>query len=231
MSNNSNRSKINFIIDVLLFVTLLAIAGIGLLIKYVLLPGFVRDNIYGKDVDLYFMGLNRHEWGDIHLIISGFLILLLILHVFYHWKMVVVMFKKTIPKKSIQIISVAGLLIIIFVFGISWIFLEPEVNAKQDRQISGTIEIMHENERIVPENVASQEKRHRRKKHDKLEIEVYGYSTLNEIAERYEISVEELASFIDVPVDYADVRIGRLRKKYGFKMHDLRAYIDSCIDS
>jgi hypothetical protein len=41
------RAKLNLIIDALLLLCLAAIAGIGFLIKYVLVPGHLRWEIYG----------------------------------------------------------------------------------------------------------------------------------------------------------------------------------------
>lgn len=61
------KGKINFIIDVIMFILMALLAGIGLLIKYILLSGENRWIKYGRNVDLSFWGLDRHEWGTIHL--------------------------------------------------------------------------------------------------------------------------------------------------------------------
>jgi hypothetical protein len=57
------KSKLNLIIDALLLVCMAAITGIGLLMKNVLVPGYKRWDIYGRNVELYFWGLDRHQWG------------------------------------------------------------------------------------------------------------------------------------------------------------------------
>ena len=64
------KSTINFIIDVLMFICMAAVAGIGFLIKYTLISGRESWIVYGDKVDLYFLGIYRHEWGTIHLIIG-----------------------------------------------------------------------------------------------------------------------------------------------------------------
>jgi predicted DNA-binding protein YlxM (UPF0122 family) len=51
--------------------------------------------------------------------------------------------------------------------------------------------------------------------------------TINEIAEKYNISAHELAKRINVPVGNYDERLGRLRKKHAFQLSDLRDYIES----
>ncbi len=62
------RSKLNLITDGLMLLCMAAIAGIALLIKFVLVPGYQRWEIYGRNVELYFWGLDRHQWGTIHLL-------------------------------------------------------------------------------------------------------------------------------------------------------------------
>ncbi|MEJ5330464.1 MAG: hypothetical protein WHT07_09960 [Desulfobaccales bacterium] len=58
-----NRAKLNFVIDALMFLCMAAIAGLGFLMKYVLVPGRETPLLYGRRVDLFFLGLDRHAWG------------------------------------------------------------------------------------------------------------------------------------------------------------------------
>ena len=58
-----------------------SIAVIGLLL------GFIIPK--EKAVDKYFLGLHRHEWGDIHLYWSLFLLVLLFFHVLFNWAWIV----------------------------------------------------------------------------------------------------------------------------------------------
>lgn len=84
-----DKSKVNLIIDTLMFLCVMAITGIGLLMKYVLLPGKETAAVYGRKVDLFLFGMDRHQWGTIHLIIAFVLLGLLTLHVVLHWNMIV----------------------------------------------------------------------------------------------------------------------------------------------
>ena len=83
-----DKSKANLIIDALLFLCVMAITGIGLLMKYVLLPGKETTAIYGRKVDLFLFGMDRHAWGRIHLILAFVFLGLLTLHVVLHWNMI-----------------------------------------------------------------------------------------------------------------------------------------------
>ncbi|NLI83053.1 MAG: DUF4405 domain-containing protein [Deltaproteobacteria bacterium] len=77
------RNDWKFVIDALLFVDLCSIAAIGLLLAFVIPFGG------GTAVPKYFLGLHRHDWGDIHLYLSLFLLVLLILHIWLNWSWVV----------------------------------------------------------------------------------------------------------------------------------------------
>jgi hypothetical protein len=61
-----SQSKLNLLIDAVLLLALALMAGLGFLIKWVLVPGFLRNEKYGSDVELEFFGLDRHEWGSVH---------------------------------------------------------------------------------------------------------------------------------------------------------------------
>jgi hypothetical protein len=77
------RSTLKYLIDVLLFVDISSIAVIGLLLGFVIPKG----RQFGQEK--FFLGLHRHEWGDIHLYLSLFLLLLLVLHIWLNWSYVV----------------------------------------------------------------------------------------------------------------------------------------------
>jgi hypothetical protein len=87
----------------LMFIVMMPIAGIGFLIKYVLVPGFKRNEIYGRDVELYYWGIDRHQWGTIHLVLSFVLLFLLLLHIVFHWKQIAGIFKTMVSKRVLRI--------------------------------------------------------------------------------------------------------------------------------
>ena len=121
------NSKLNLIIDALLLLCLAAIAGIGLLMKYVLVPGYQRWEIYGRNVNLFLLGLDRHQWGKIHFIIGLVFIALLVLHIILHWQMVVGIYRKLIPNRfACWVIALILLVVTILLFTLPY-FVKPEV--------------------------------------------------------------------------------------------------------
>ena len=135
------KSKLNLIIDGLLLLCIAAIAGIGLLIKYVLVPGYLRWEIYGQNVEMFFWGLDRHQWGTTHLVIGIVFLALLILHIVLHWSMIICIYSRLIPNRFAQwIIALIIIFITIFLLAFSY-FVKPEVYEKgrgwQQYNISG----------------------------------------------------------------------------------------------
>jgi len=126
-----NKSKANLIIDTLMFLCLMAITGIGLLMKYVLLPGKETAAIYGRKMDLFLFGMDRHAWGRIHLVIAFVFLGLLTLHVVLHWNMIVSIYCRFIRSKVIRRIVA----IIIFIGGtflvVSPFFVKPEIQKSE----------------------------------------------------------------------------------------------------
>ncbi len=121
------KAKLNLMIDALLLLCLAAIAGIGLLMNYVLVPGFQRWEIYGRNVDLFFWGMDRHEWGAIHYVLARILLGLLVLHLVLHWKIIVGICRKLIPSRParwIAAVVLAGLAIVLLGFSV---FARPDV--------------------------------------------------------------------------------------------------------
>ena len=110
---------LNFAINATMTFCMSAIIGTGFLIKYTLISGLERWDIYGKNVELYVLGMSRHQWGMIHLILGFVLFGLLIVHIVLHWKIVINVYEKIIQvpltKKIVALcfIVFCGLLMIV----------------------------------------------------------------------------------------------------------------------
>lgn len=110
------RSYLNLIIDILLLLLLAAVSGIGILMKYIMPSNYSvkREGAtsYASDV----LGMNRHEWGYIHWILSLVLLALVLIHIILHWKMIVSIFNRMIPNKIASNIVCAVILLLVFLF-------------------------------------------------------------------------------------------------------------------
>lgn len=122
-----DKPKLNFLIDALMFLVLMAMAGLGFLMNYILLPGRESRLKYGRTVNLTLWGWDRHDWGDLHLYLGFVLLGLLGLHIILHWAQIVSLFQRFVPAKQrtavILAFVLAALLLIYFPFLVS-----PEIS-------------------------------------------------------------------------------------------------------
>jgi hypothetical protein len=107
-----DKPNLNFVIDALMFVCLMALAGLGFLMKYALLPGREARVKYGRNVDLTWLGWDRHDWGQIHLYLAFILLGLLIIHLILHWQMILGLYARLIPDPRMRTRLAFALLIL-----------------------------------------------------------------------------------------------------------------------
>lgn len=208
------KSKINLLIDLIMFLFMTTIASIGFLIRFVLLPGFKRNETYGKDVSLSFWGLDRHQWGTIHLIFSLALILLLIIHLVLHRQRIIAISKRIIPNKKNRLVIWLGLLVFSFFLITGSFFITPEIKSDSPGQLyENSI-----NNSYVDKNLKSIP-----------EIKIRGSMTLLELSNTYHVPVLLLTSEMGILPQDSTRKIGQLRKKYGFSMDKLKRVIEGSI--
>jgi hypothetical protein len=84
------RTTLNFIVDTIAFLDLLLLAATGTVLKWVLPPGSgghgqgFRGGRGAEHIKtLWSMG--RHDWGDVHFVLSALFVFLMLVHLFLHW--------------------------------------------------------------------------------------------------------------------------------------------------
>lgn len=111
------KPQINFLIDALMFLCVMALAGLGFLMKYIMPPGRELWVKYGSNPALSWLGWNRHDWGDIHLYLAVAFLILLLFHIILHWKQMLGLFHRLVPNPRWRIrIAVAFLLLSLLLF-------------------------------------------------------------------------------------------------------------------
>jgi hypothetical protein len=236
-------------IDIVLFILLVSIAGIGFLMKFVLVPGEVRNEIYGNNVDLEFFGLTRHEWGSIHLIISIIFLAFLVLHTIFHWKLIVSIFKCMFPARFVRY-GITGIICLISLLTlISPFFVKPEIvpfepkyrnrthstpstdnNRPEttDKEIitaqpfAASVEADSASNIPQKSDLITHEGHHNS---EYSEFEVYGYQTLQYVADRYKVPAAIIARDLNIPENLTGEKLVWLRKRYSFTMTDVRKSI------
>lgn len=125
------RSVLNFTINATMTLCMSAIIGIGFLIKYTLISGQERWEVYGSNVELYFLGMDRHQWGMLHLILGFVLFGLLIAHIVLHWKVVTTVYQRIIKQSLTKKIVALCFAMICALLIVIPLFLEPSIESSK----------------------------------------------------------------------------------------------------
>ena len=84
------RTALNFIVDLIAFVDLLLLGATGVVLKWVLPPGSgghgraFHGGRGGAHITTLW-GMGRHDWGDVHFVLSLLFLFLMLVHLFLHW--------------------------------------------------------------------------------------------------------------------------------------------------
>lgn len=228
------KANLNLIIDGILLVLMGLLTGIGLLIKYVLLSGEDRWIKYGKNVNITFLDLDRHQWGKIHLIVAIVLIVFLILHIIFHWKMIVCLCKCFISNKRFRILVVLVLAILTVVCTVFPFFIKTTVDDLAFGRERFNVHSEHANSDSIIDSkktkssiAAIVEEKHKDEHHNiDPSIEVKGFMTLQEVSDKYEVPCAKIKEVLDIPISTSNTsKLGYLRKQYNFKMSDVELII------
>lgn len=122
-----DKPRLNFVIDCVMFVLLSAIVGLGLLQKYILIPGRERWAKYGRNVDLTLWGWDRHDWGVLHFYLALLFLAVLILHLILHWQIIVGLFQRLIPNPRTRTIVLWIFILLCLLLAYFPFLVSPEV--------------------------------------------------------------------------------------------------------
>ncbi len=123
----TEKSKLNFAIDSLMLLIMMALAGIGFLMKFVLISGKERWLVYGANVELSWLGLDRHEWGTIHLWLGYSLLVLLAIHIALHLKWILHTYQRTLANTALKRIVAVFFIVICFFLILFSFFTKPVI--------------------------------------------------------------------------------------------------------
>lgn len=229
------KSTFNFINDIVMFVLMAIVAGIGLLIKYVLLRGSERWIIYERNVDLTIFGWDRHQWGTIHLIFSLVLISLLILHIILHWKSIRNVYSRLVKNRQGRLFGGIAILCISALIVVLPFILKVEVVEMTDGRGRHNAVNSHLKEAFPKseDSTHALSNEHVKKDHEAIhksgnEIKVQGFMTLLEVSNKNNIPCNYLKSKLNIPKNISNSkRLGHLRKEYGFRISEVEKIIRS----
>ncbi len=233
------KSKWNLIIDAIMFISMMALIGVGLLTKYVLLTGQKKWDKFGNNYEFSWLGLDRQGWNDIHFILGLVLIGLLVLHILLHWKMTIGIYKSLIKSRGMRIfigwfILILSLLLVFFFYLVEPVVEDSTVHFR-NRNPELNSQNIHNEVIPVEENTNEMitakpaEKTHAEEIHHEHNpnIEIIGSMTLDEIYSKYAVPADYIKKQLNIPISTSNnERLGRLRRSYGFTMNRIEEIID-----
>ncbi len=241
------KQHLNYIIDILMLLIMLAIASIGFVIKYVLVSGSQRWEIYGNNVEQTFWGMDRHGWGDVHLVLGIALLVLLMVHIILHFNWIICMTKKAIPVKPLRYAIVSASLILILLCSAFPFIIKHNIQTSihkeyHAREVKKDIEPEQHNtdvkkasnvqQKSIQSTTASshqikEESSQKTESENSWEnIDVKGYMTFAEIEAKYEIPSEIIIHKLNLPSDTPNnERLGRIKKTRDFTMEEIKIII------
>ncbi len=246
------KIRLKYLIDALLFICIVGLAGIGFLQGFFLAEGPVAD-ISKK----YFLGLHTHQWGHLHFYISIAFAVLIIIHLILTWDWIKSCTKKIFKKgwgsALLGIVVLALLLPLIL-----WLFstknaekyAEFGTRSGRDRNIVVT------EKQVTGESVIPKKKnQHLQKKEDEEQpaqqqvpvqehkeepkltrgrldehetgILITGQTSLRELEEKTGIPKSTILKEMGMPINIPSTEtLGRLKRRYNFTMQELRDKIE-----
>jgi len=250
----NNRGTLNLVIDAVMFLALAFIAGVGFLMKYTLPPGREKILKYGENVQLYFLGLDRHQWGAIHLTAAYIMLGLLVLHIALHWKAIVGLVRNAVPLPLLRSTLTTILILLCAVCFTFAFFVAPTRKDDGDylfrnarsRAFEKPTDVNQSVERLDGKDVRAEEGREHpggggpaRQTGEspgpgsvgRGYEAIRGSLTVADVAKIYGIPVGEVKRRLGLPAHVeGSETLGRLRKIYGFTMQQVRERLEKADD-
>jgi len=199
------KTTLYYIVDIILFVLLTAIALIGIFMGF-----FIPKGPTVNEADKYLWQLHRHQWGNIHLYLSLLFVAFLIVHIILHWSWIKDKTRKLFGK--IWVVVFILILPALLIFSL-WYF-HPK-NPEPYRGYGKEYEQGYRQRNI--------------KNYIKI-IKISGQMTLYDIQEKTGIPAKKIIERLGLPEDIPLTRrLGKLRKEYSLPMQKIRNVIHALI--
>ena len=231
-----------YLVDTLLFLCMVGLVFIGFLIGLVLPKGPLAP-----ESAKYFLGLHRHQWGNIHLYLSIAFTVLVIIHLIFSWKWIKSKARQVFKKRwgTVLILTVIASILVLFLF---WSLYPRIPGAYEDygrgaggkarqHQLSEEAYPITEDKGGIQEKQEKKEEEHEQKltrgvrAEDQSGLLITGRMTFYDIEKKTGIPARKLAEKLGIPSNAPlDETLGRLRKRYLFTMQDVRDALASLME-
>jgi hypothetical protein len=230
------RTDWKYVVDTLMFLCMVGIVLIGLLMGFVIPEGRL-----GPGQSKFFLGVHRHQWGNIHLWLSLAFTALVVVHIVLAWSWFKGKAKGLFGKawRPVLGLTLVAAVLIPVIFWLSVSKNDPayaefgEGRGQQARGVASSDGLSREplsqaGEKARVEAPAASpdpggEAAAGQTEAASAEAGITGRMTLREIEQKNGIPAKDLAAKLGLPDDVSlDETLGRLRQVYGFDMQAVR---------
>jgi len=220
----------------------------GMILNGILLGLVIPEGPVSSESSKYFLGLHRHQWGNIHAYLSIAFVVLIVVHVVFNWKWITAETSQIFGRRASPIL-ISAVFIPFLVLLVFWLFTPKdaakyrEYGIKTPRREQSQKTVTKENVPIAgeaagrQENPAEDESRVEPKRRDDTSREedhravgslvITGRQTLYDIERVTGISARSIADRLGLPASVPlNETLGRLRRLYGIEIQTLRDLID-----
>jgi len=211
-----------YLVDTLLFLCIVGIIFIGFLMGLVLPKGPTAP-----ESAKYFLGLHRHQWGNIHFYLSIAFTALVIIHLTLSWKWIKSK-SRQIFKKGWNSMLVLTALASILILALFWAFYPRIPGAYEDYGVKAGAKakqqhLSQEGYPIHEEKIFLED--------GTVAIVITGQTTLKQVADATGIPIKEIAAELSLPAKISpNESFGRLRKQYPITIQGARDTITEMLN-
>jgi len=202
------KSDWQYLVDTLLFLSIVGIALIGFLMGLVIPKG-----PSAPESTKYFLGLHRHQWSNIHFYLSVTFVVFVTIHILFSWKWIKNKSRQIFKKRwNTALISTAiASVLLIFLF---WALYPRVPGAYEGYGVRAT---ERADEKIFYEDGS-------------VYILITGQTTLKQAEKATGIPAKTIAVELGLPSNISpDDSFGRLKKKYRFTLLEVRDVISDLL--
>lgn len=242
------ESDWRYVVDVILFVCLGGMTLIGVLLGLVIPAGPVA-----AESAKYFLGLHRHQWGNIHAYLSIVFVVLMVVHIVLNWKWVKTRTRQIFKRTGTPALVATGAapFLVLFLF---WAGTTKDSDKYReyglDRHVpgyartgtaTGLIGLPSEaaGGQKSPAGTGAADRPQPADRTNRIEeehsrnigsLDITGRTTLREIERATGVSGRAVADTLGLPPTVSlDEPLGRLRRQYGFEIQAVRDVVNGLI--
>lgn len=219
----SSRTGWKYLVDTLMFLCIVGVAGIGLMMAF-----FIPEGPSARGASKFFLGIHRHQWGNIHLYLSIAFTVLLVVHLVLSWSWIKGKAKNLFGKawRAALGLTLLAAFLVPFLF-----WLAAPKNDPAYAELGAGVGLRWRQEAplrapVTPPLPESEEAAEAPREDVPAEVVITGQMTLRDIERSTGVPARDIAAKLELPPDVPlDEILGRLRRQYGFEIEQVRTIV------